>query len=52
MSIFLKLLKTKPDDSFPTLQFEFEVYYSPFRLEMAKQSGGLFVYMKSSIPSR
>ena len=40
------------DGSFPTLHFELEGYYSPFRLNITKQSGGLLVYIKSSIPSR
>ena len=46
------IAETKLDGSFPTSQFELEGYYSPFRLDITKQSGGLLVYIKSSIPSR
>ena len=48
----LTIVKTKPDGSFPTSQFELEGYYSPFRLDITKQIGGLLVYIRSSIPSR
>ena len=47
-----KIAETKLDGSIPTSQFELEGYYSPFRLYITKQSGGLLVYIKSSIPSR
>ena len=43
------IAETKLDGSFPTSQFELEGYYSPFRLDITKQSGGLLVYIKSSI---
>ena len=43
------IAETKLDGSFPTSQFELEGYYSPFRLDITKQSGGFLVYMKSSI---
>ena len=46
------IAETKLDGSFPTSQFELEGYYSPFRLDITKQGGGLLVYLKSSIPSR
>ena len=46
------IAETKLDGSFPTSQFELEGYYSPFRLDITKQSDGLFVYINSSIPSR
>ena len=46
------IVETKLDGSFPTSQFELEGYYSPFRLDITKQGGGLLVYLKSSIPSR
>ena len=45
------IAETKLDGSFPTSQFEIEGYYSPFRLDITKPSGGLLVYIKSSIPS-
>ena len=46
------IAETKLDCSFLTSQFELEGYYSPFRLDITKQSGGLLVYIRSSIPSR
>ena len=49
---FSTIAETKLDRSFPTWKFELEVYYSPFRLDMTKQSRGLLVYIKSSILSR
>ena len=52
-NVFISTIEeTKLDGSFPTSQFELEGYYSPFRLDITKQSGGLLVYIKSSIPSR
>ena len=44
--------EAKLNGSFPTSQFELEGYYSPFRLDITKQSRGLLFYIKSSIPSR
>ena len=35
--------ETKLDGSFPTSQFELGGYYSPFRLDITKQSGRLLV---------
>ena len=46
------IAETKVDGSFPISQFELEGYYSPFRLDITKESGELLVYIKSSIPSR
>ena len=46
------IAETKLDGSFPTSQFELEGYYLPFRLDITKQSGGLLVYIRSSVPSR
>ena len=43
--------ETKLDGSFPTSEFELG-YYSPFRLDIIKQSDGLLVYIRSSISSR
>ena len=33
----------------PTAQFEIKGYYSPFRLDITNKSGGLLVYIKSSV---
>ena len=46
------IAETKLDGSFPTAQSEVKRYYSPFRLNVINKSGGLLVYIKSSIPSR
>ena len=45
-NVFISTIEeTKLDGSFPTSQFELEGYYSPFRLDTTKQSGGLLVYI-------
>ena len=46
------IAEIKLDGSFPTSQFEPEGYYSPFRLNITKQSDGFLLNIKSSIPSR
>ena len=46
------IAETKLDGSFPTSQFELKGYHSPFCLDITKQRGRLFVYTKSSTPSR
>ena len=51
MDIFT-IAETKLDGSFPTAQFEIKGYDSPFRFDITNKSGGLLVYIKSSIPSR
>ena len=40
------------DASFPSAQFTFEGYHSLYRLDVTNRSGGILVYVKSSIPSR
>ena len=44
--------ETKLDGFFHTSQFELDGYYSPFCLDITKQSGGLLMYINSSIPLR
>ena len=44
--------ETKIDASFPSAQFVFEGYHSLYRLDVSNRSGGILVYIKSSIPSR
>ena len=51
MDIFT-IAETKLIASFPTAQFEIKEYYSLSRLDVTNKSGGLLVYIKSSIPSR
>ena len=43
--------ETKIDASFPSAQFVVEGYHSPYRLDASNRSGGILVYVKSSIPS-
>ena len=48
----ISIAETKIDASFPSAQFVFEGYHSPYRLDVSNRSGGIPVYVKSSIPSR
>ena len=48
----LIVAETKIDASFPTTQFLAEGYHKPYRLDMSEESGGILVYINSSIPSR
>ena len=47
----LSIAETKIDPSFPSAQFVLEGYHSPYRLDISSRSGGILVYVKSSIPS-
>ena len=46
------IAETKIDESFPIAQFLLVEYHSPYRLDKSPKSGGILVYVKSSIPSR
>ena len=46
----LAIAETKIDESFPTAQFLLVGYHSPYRLDKSPKSGGILVYVKSSIP--
>ena len=48
----ISIAETKIDASFLSAQFVFERYQSPYRLDVSNRSGGILVYVKSSIPSR
>ena len=48
----LAIAETEIDESFPTAQFLLVGYHSPYRLDKSPKSGGILVYVKSSIPSR
>ena len=48
----VSVAETKLDASFPSSQFTLEGYHIPYRLDINNKSGGLFVYVKLSIPSR
>ena len=45
------IAETKIDACFPSAQFVFEGYHSPYRLDISSKSGGILGYVKSSIPS-
>ena len=47
----VSIAETKVDASFPSPQFVLEGYHSPYRLDISSRSGGILVYVKSSIPS-
>ena len=44
--------ETKIDASFPAAQFRAEGYHKPYPLDVSEKSGGILVYIDSSIPSR
>ena len=46
------IAETKIDASFTTVQFLLDNYHQPFRLDINSKSGGILVYVKSSVPSR
>ena len=48
----LIVTETKLDSSFRTTQFVIPVFHHLFRLDINRQSGGLLVYVKGSIPAR
>ena len=47
----LAIAETKIDELFPTAQFLLVGYHSPYRIDKSPKSGGILVYVKSSIPS-
>ena len=48
----VSIAETEIDASFPPAQFALEGYHSPYRLDISRGSGGILVYVKSSILSR
>ena len=44
--------ETKIDACFPTVQFRAEGYHKPYHLDVFEKSGGILVYINSSMPSR
>ena len=46
------IAETKIDASFTTAQFLLDNYHQRFRLDINSKSGGILVYVKSSVPSR
>ena len=51
-SDIVMIAETKIDASFTTAQFLLDNYHQPFRLDINSKSGGILVYVKSSVPSR
>ena len=47
----LAIAETKIEASFPSAQYFFEEYHSPYRLDISRKSGVL-VHVKATIPSR
>ena len=48
----LSIAETKLDYFFPNAQFRIPNFHQPFRLDISRNSGGLLVFVKSSIPAR
>ena len=48
----LIVAETKIDASFLTAQSSVEGYHKPYRLDVSEKSGGILVYINSSIPCR
>ena len=48
----LSIVETKLDYSFPNAQFLLLNFHQPFRLDISRNSGGLLVFVRSSIPTR
>ena len=46
------MAESKIDASFTTAQFLLDNYHQPFRLDINSKSGGILVYVKSSVLSR
>ena len=44
--------ETKLDNSFPNAQFLISNFHPLFRLDITRNSGGLVVFVRSSIPAR
>ena len=49
---FLTVSETKLDSSFPTGQFNLPRFRTPYRKDLSVKTGGLLVYVNSSIPSK
>ena len=47
----VRIAETKIDASFTKAQFLLDNYHQPFRLDINSKSGGILVYVKSSVPS-
>ena len=48
----LMISETKLDDSFPTAQFLFHGFSTPYRLDSNSKIGGILLYIREDIPTR
>ena len=48
----LSITETKHDSSFPNAQFLLPGFHEPWRLDINHRSGGLLVYIKTSLLSK
>ena len=48
----LSIAETKLDYSFPNAQFLIPIFHQPFLMDINRNSGGLLVFVRSSIPAR
>ena len=48
----LTIAESKLDGSFPTYQFLIKGFHQPFRLDISRNSDGLLIYIKSSLPAK
>ena len=46
------LSETKLDSSFPHVQFNIEGYSKPYRLDRARNGGGLILFIREGLPSK
>ena len=48
----LIITETKPDDTFPVLQFHIDRFSKPYRLDRNRNGGGIIIYVREYIPSK
>ena len=47
----LLISETKLDESFPTVQFRIDGFYTPYRIDRDKNGGSILLYVRKVIPS-
>ena len=48
----LIITEKKLDNTFPTSQFYIEGFSMPYRLDKNRNGGGIFIYVRESIPTK
>ena len=48
----LLITESKLDNSFPTAQFQINMFSSPYRLDANAHGGGILLYVREDIPSK